>query len=243
MLAALLVGMLPRGHAGEGGVVRAADTDFTPNAQTYARPSDLLNYNTTGAGSEKKIIFGKDKSVSKPQEWWITGGVYENNKKELVLYAADPLGPNRQFHANQNNHPFSSSWNVAYDNTTGAVDEVYANHYGGADIRVGSGGLHAMAKDTGYFTGAEQALMLRNDIWTKDNKNGKLYQTNHVDEKLYLPYGILNSNAGIWAGETDNLTNPDAAGNYKIAMKYVNQNSWLRAPYPTTHMTASSTRL
>ena len=97
------------------------------------------------------------------------------------------------FNSSTGNKPFASSFGVYASNPS----EVYSNHYGASDLRVA---LQRMAKNTSYFTTAEQGLMNTTTVTTKDTNNGVTYTTT---DKLYALAADGYGNSTIKAGSSD----------------------------------------
>ena len=178
-------------------------TAFKPNADGTA-----TNYG--------KLVFGKNIS-DEAQEWYILGkdkGVLGDN---TIIFAASPIVYSTQFESSGSNKNDVSLWSDC--NYGGvSVTEVFANHYGASNLR---GELKTMAKNTSYFTAAEQDLMNNTSVTTKDTKNRNNYTTT---DKLYALAADGYRSSTIKAG-SDNST--------VLAMSnYWNSGTtfWLRSP-------------
>ena len=163
-----------------------------------------------------KLVFGKNIS-DEAQEWYILGkdkGVLGDN---TIIFAASPIVYSTQFESSGSNKNDVSLWSDC--NYGGvSVTEVFANHYGASNLR---GELKTMAKNTSYFTAAEQDLMNNTSVTTKDTKNRNNYTTT---DKLYALAADGYRSSTIKAG-SDNST--------VLAMSnYWNSGTtfWLRSP-------------
>ena len=163
-----------------------------------------------------KLVFGKNFS-DEAQEWYILGkdkGVLGDN---TIIFAASPIVYSTQFESSGSNKNDVSLWSDC--NYGGvSVTEVFANHYGASNLR---GELKTMAKNTSYFTAAEQDLMNNTTVTTKDTKNRNNYTTT---DKLYALAADSYRSSTIKAG-SDNST--------VLAMSnYWNSGDafWLRSP-------------
>ena len=163
-----------------------------------------------------KLVFGKNIS-DEAQEWYILGkdkGVLGDN---TIIFAASPIVYSTQFESSGSNKNDVSLWSDC--NYGGvSVTEVFANHYGASNLR---GELKTMAKNTSYFTAAEQDLMNNTTVTTKDTKNRNNYTTT---DKLYALAADSYRSSTIKAG-SDNST--------VLAMSnYWNSGDafWLRSP-------------
>ena len=144
-----------------------------------------------------KLVFGKNIS-DEAQEWYILGkdkGVLGDN---TIIFAASPIVYSTQFESSGSNKNDVSLWSDC--NYGGvSVTEVFANHYGASNLR---GELKTMAKNTSYFTAAEQDLMNNTSVTTKDTKNRNNYTTT---DKLYALAADGYRSSTIKAG-SDNST-------------------------------------
>ncbi|WP_409016601.1 InlB B-repeat-containing protein [Anaerostipes caccae] len=211
MSACMLIGSLPA-IPGMSRKVSAAETKI----EGFATKEQLLtDYSMDGAAGKKigKVTFGQNEEGA-AQSWYITG---KDSATEdgLVLFAAAPIMKGRQvFHSSDSDHLYDTAWGCEYEGA--APSEVYANHYGGSEIRKV---LKNLASDPSYFTEAEQKIMRETAVRTNDTRNKSIYTTK---DKLYLASGEVESKQ-ISVGTNDGL---------KIALdKYDNGSTvlvWLR---------------
>ena len=162
--------------------------NLVPSLTTFAEPSVFdsnTNYGLDADDKVQKVYFGKNGNAA--QGWYIAG--YDETKQNLVLFC-DPNQPvlsNQIFLAQDK---YDAEWcNItSYEDgeTYTTPTKVYANHYGGSDIRKD---LQKLEKDTKVFTAAEQDLMKESRVQTYDHLKGTLYTTT---DKLYLATGDLN---------------------------------------------------
>ena len=178
-------------------------TAFKPNADGTA-----TNYG--------KLVFGKNIS-DEAQEWYILGkdkGVLGDN---TIIFAASPIVYSTQFESSGINKNDVSLWSDC--NYGGvSVTEVFANHYGASNLR---GELKTMAKNTSYFTAAEQDLMNNTTVTTKDTKNRNNYTTT---DKLYALAADSYRSSTIKAG-SDNSTVLATSNYWNSGDAF-----WLRSP-------------
>lgn len=140
----------------------------------------------------QKVYFGKNGSHT--QEWWIAG--YDSTTQGLVLLCDPntPMNDEQVFLAEDkyeqgdgendsdnyyNKTAYTADWGCVYSGYA-PTGKVYANHYGGSDIRAV---LKDYETDTSKFSTAEQNLMKETAVRTWDHKNDKFYRTT---SKLYL---------------------------------------------------------
>ena len=163
-----------------------------------------------------KLVFGKNIS-DEAQEWYILGkdkGVLGDN---TIIFAASPIVYATQFESSGINKNDVSLWSDC--NYGGvSVTEVFANHYGASNLR---GELKTMAKNTSYFTAAEQDLMNNTTVTTKDTKNRNNYTTT---DKLYALAADSYRSSTIKAG-SDNSTVLATSNYWNSGDAF-----WLRSP-------------
>ena len=163
-----------------------------------------------------KLVFGKNIS-DEAQEWYILGkdkGVLGDN---TIIFAASPIVYSTQFESSGSNKNDVSLWSDC--NYGGvSVTEVFANHYGASNLR---GELKTMAKNTSYFTAAEQDLMNNTSVTTKDTKNRNNYTTT---DKLYALAADSYRSSTIKAG-SDNSTVLATSNYWNSGDAF-----WLRSP-------------
>ena len=163
-----------------------------------------------------KLVFGKNIS-DEAQEWYILGkdkGVLGDN---TIIFAASPIVYSTQFESSGINKNDVSLWSDC--NYGGvSVTEVFANHYGASNLR---GELKTMAKNTSYFTAAEQDLMNNTTVTTKDTKNRNNYTTT---DKLYALAADSYRSSTIKAG-SDNSTVLATSNYWNSGDAF-----WLRSP-------------
>lgn len=205
---------------GANKVQAATGTGTAPSVTAFATKDQLMtafnpdsNGNATTIG---RLVFGKNIS-DEAQEWYILGkdkGVLGDN---TIIFAASPIVYSTKFESSGSNKNDVSLWSDC--NYGGvSVTEVFANHYGASNLR---GELKTMAKNTSYFTAAEQDLMNNTSVTTKDTKNRNNYTTT---DKLYALAADGYRSSTIKAG-SDNST--------VLAMSnYWNSGTtfWLRSP-------------
>ena len=179
-------------------------TAFKPNADGTA-----TNYG--------KLVFGKKSDGTTAQEWYILGkdkGVLGDN---TIIFAASPIVYSTKFESSGSNKNDVSLWSDC--NYGGvSVTEVFANHYGASNLR---GELKTMAKNTSYFTAAEQDLMNNTSVTTKDTKNRNNYTTT---DKLYALAADGYRSSTIKAG-SDNSTVLATSNYWNSGDAF-----WLRSP-------------
>ena len=217
---AMVAGLVPAMSGGANKVQAATGTGTEPSVSAYATKDQLMtafnpdsNGNATTIG---RLVFGKNIS-DEAQEWYILGkdkGVLGDN---TIIFAASPIVYSTKFESSGSNKNDVSLWSDC--NYGGvSVTEVFANHYGASNLR---GELKTMAKNTSYFTAAEQDLMNNTSVTTKDTKNRNNYTTT---DKLYALAADGYRSSTIKAG-SDNST--------VLAMSnYWNSGTtfWLRSP-------------
>ena len=163
-----------------------------------------------------KLVFGKNIS-DEAQEWYILGkdkGVLGDN---TIIFAASPIVYSTKFESSGSNKNDVSLWSDC--NYGGvSVTEVFANHYGASNLR---GELKTMAKNTSYFTAAEQDLMNNTSVTTKNTKNRNNYTTT---DKLYALAADGYRSSTIKAG-SDNSTVLATSNYWNSGDAF-----WLRSP-------------
>ena len=219
---ALLAELMPA-LPGTAVSVKAADnTTESPSVSVYATKDQLMD-DTFKPGADGtattigKLVFGKNSS-DEAQEWYILGqdkGVLEDN---TIIFAASPIETVQKFDSSSTNKTDSSRWkDCNYGGVS--VTEVFANHYGASNLR---GELKTMAKNTSYFTTAEQGLMNPTTVTTKDTMNSTTYTTT---DKLYALAADSYGSASIKAGSGNSTVL--ARSSYWSSGEWF----WLRSPY------------
>ena len=179
--------------------VRAAttpsETKFIPKS---ALNSDDTKYGLCTGKTPQKVWFGK--KGNNAQAWWIAG--YDSTTQGLVLLC-DPnttMNDSQVFLASgkydttnyENNTPYNKDpanpendldWGCTYSSNA-PTGKVFANHYGGSDIRAV---LKGYETDTSKFSTAEQNMMKETTVWTWDKKNENAFYS--TTSKLYLGVG------------------------------------------------------
>lgn len=187
--AAMVLGLLPV-MPGNMTKVKAADESSEPNVTAYAAKTQLMDStfapdsdgNITNVG---KIKFGKN-SDGGAQEWYILGsdsGVAGDN---TAIFATRSIGTNQMLQESDASITLGDLGD-GYDYgtyTDSNPSEVYGNHYGASKLRKYL--IENLAKDTNYFSAAEQSLMQATPVTTHDIKNDTDYTTADV---LYLAAG------------------------------------------------------
>ena len=178
---AMIAGLVPAMSGGANTVQAATGEGTQPSVTAFAtkdqlkddtfKPKDDGNASTIG-----KLVFGKKSDGKTAQEWYILGQDNGVSGDNTIIFAASPIATNQIFeNDSSNNKTFDTSFGVYASNPT----DVYPNHYGASELRVA---LKNMAKNTSYFTTAEQNLMNATTVTTKDTKNSVTYTTT---DKLY----------------------------------------------------------
>lgn len=200
-----------------GGLPLSAISVHAENVQPeliqFASVGNLMQFNTNNAdGTElaAKIYFGDNN-----QQWWIVGS---QSTGKVDLFAASPMKNEVLFDTTKGDSTF--------DGVT-----VYKNHYGASEIRNAVQELEST-----NFSSAEQAMMDKVKVYTKDTKNNKPYAT---DDKLYLANGnyvspgkkdpaVIEKNTYITIGENDESNLSDGL---RVDKKYLFTGEfWLRTP-------------
>lgn len=170
-----------------------------PCVSAFATRDELMNtLQPDGSGrGVGKIVFGKD-SEGNPFEWYILGkdtGVRGDN---IAIFAASPIVKEAMaFERDSNKKTDEMLW-ADCDYSGSNVSVVYPSHYGSSDLR---DELAAIAKDSQFFTVAEQGLMQPTRIQTKDSYNNYIeYVTEDV---LYALSADGYQDTFIKAGATD----------------------------------------
>ncbi len=187
--AAMVLGLLPV-MPGNVTKVKAADESSEPNATAYAAKTQLMDStfapdNDGHITNVGKIKFGKN-SDGGAQEWYILGsdsGVAGDN---TAIFATSSIGTNQMFQESDASITLADLGD-GYDYgtyTDSNPSEVYGNHYGASKLRKYL--IENLAKDTNYFSAAEQSLMQATPVTTHDIKNDTDYTTADV---LYLAAG------------------------------------------------------
>ena len=198
-----------------------ADKEIEKINTTYVTKEQLMNsfkpYSDGTAVNYGKLVFGKESDGTTAQEWYILGKDEGVSGDNTIIFAANPIATEQVFEDDySNNKDFQSSFGVYASNPS----KVYSNHYGASDLRVA---LQRMAKNTSYFTTAEQGLMNTTTVTTKDTKNSNVTYT--TTDKLYALQGDYNNNKYLWAGTSDSTV---------LAMSSYRSNGyefWLRSPF------------
>lgn len=175
----------------------------TPSSGKFIPKSALETTDTkfglcTGK-TPQKVWFGKNGSNARA--WWIAG--YDSTTQGLVLLC-DPntiMNNSQVFLAQskydssepyENNTPYNKDpahpandldWGCTYSSNA-PTGKVFANHYGGSDIRAV---LKGYETDTSKFSTAEQNMMKETTVWTWDKKNDNAFYS--TTSKLYLGAG------------------------------------------------------
>ena len=221
LTAALLAGLMPALPGTAVSVKAAGGTTKSPSVSTYATKDQLMDGtfapNASGEATNiGKLVFGKNIS-DEAQKWYILGkdkGVLGDN---TIIFAASPIVYSTQFESSGSNKNDVSLWSDC--NYGGvSVTEVLANHYGASNLR---GELKTMAKNTSYFTAAEQDLMNNTTVTTKDTKNRNNYTTT---DKLYALAADAYRSSTIKAG-SDNSTVLATSNYWNSGAAF-----WLRSP-------------
>lgn len=221
LTAALLAGLVPA-LPGTAVSVKAADnTTKSPSVSTYATKNQMMD-GTFKPGADGtatnygKLVFGKNSS-GEAQEWYILGTDKGVSVDNTIIFAASPIVYSTQFESSGSNKNDVSLWSDC--NYGGvSVTEVFANHYGASNLR---GELKTMAKNTSYFTAAEQDLMNNTTVTTKDTKNRNNYTTT---DKLYALAADSYRSSTIKAG-SDNSTVLATSNYWNSGDAF-----WLRSP-------------
>ena len=203
---AMVAGLVPAMSGGANKVQAASGSGMEPSVSAYATKEQMMDgtfapNSTSGeAANYGKIVFGK-KSDGKTQEWYILGKDNGVSGDNTIIFAASPIATNQLFENNpSDNKAFQSSFGVYESNPS----EVHPNHYGASDLRVV---LQGMAKNTSYFTTAEQGLMNDTTVTTEDtndtNDTNDSSVTYTTTDKLYALQGDYNNNKYLWAGSSD----------------------------------------
>lgn len=196
-----------------GKEARAAETSASsgsaPSVTAFATKDQLMEAFTPdekgNSSITPKLAFGKN-SDGQAQEWYIIGNDNGVTGDNTVLFAAGPIAINQKFDedydksdANTATKLYNADWGCAY--AYNAPTEVNSNHYGGSAVRAK---LNVIARDTGYFTTAEQGLMNDTTVKTKDIKADVDYTTT---DKLYALTGKASgaSDKTIKAGTNDQI--------------------------------------
>lgn len=223
LVCALLAGLTP---AVPGAIAHAA----APGVTKFATKEELLSSFDLENSTEKptqKVFFGNG-GDGNAQTWYIAGkDPVADNGLVLMCDPTRPLIDSQQFYGGGNlgGYGYDPDWGCSYEN---APTDVYANHYGGSDLRTA---LQSLETNNAYFSAEEQVLMEKTTITTDDTKNSGNYTTT---DTLYAAYGDfeLGNDAYITVGtDLGNLN-----GGLKIDLKpespYARgSNFWLRAPY------------
>lgn len=180
--------------------VKAASTP-TKFIPVSALNSDATKFGLCTGKTPQKVWFGK--KGNNAQAWWIAG--YDSKTQGLVLLC-DPnttMNDSQVFLASgkydttnyENNTPYNKDpanpesdldWGCTYSSNA-PTGKVFANHYGGSDIRAV---LKGYETDTSKFSTAEQNMMKETTVWTWDKKNENAFYS--TTSKLYLGVGELS---------------------------------------------------
>lgn len=247
----------------------------TPSPGKFIPKSALettdTEYGLCTGKTPQKVWFGKNGSNA--QAWWIAG--YDSTTQGLVLLC-DPLQPmnySQVFLAQDkyeqgdggsdtsnyyNKTAYTTDWDCTYEDNFTPTGKVFANHYGGSDIRAV---LKGYETNTSKFSTAEQNLMKETTVWTWDEKNDNAFYSTR--SKLYLGMGQYSADAEasnhyftvgankVDTGEVDtSKTGNDATNNgLKVGLvaetgpegsPYISgyQWFWLRSPHAGSSYTA-----
>ena len=229
-----LISMMP----GNVFKVQAADENSEPGVTAYAAKAQLMDGtfapdNTGTATNVGKIKFGKN-SDGAPQEWYVLGSDSNVSADNVAIFAASSIGPDQMFQEDGSVITVADlGENYDYGTYTDSNPaEVYVNHYGASKLRKYL--IGELAKNTNYFSTAEQGLMQATTVITNDSKNDKEYTTS---DKLYAPDGKY-SGYGTEISKTITVGN-----NIKLQKdKYWTDGGyfWLRSPYTDSVAAAGS---
>ncbi|MBQ3876317.1 MAG: hypothetical protein II796_02210 [Oscillospiraceae bacterium] len=209
--------------------------NLAPSPTAFGEPSAFGSNTGYGLDTDdtvQKVYFGKNGDAS--QGWYIVG--YDETKQNLVLFC-DPNQPmlSNQIFLAQNKYDDEWCNTTLYEDgeTYTTPTKVYANHYGGSDIKKD---LQKLEKDTKVFTAAEQDLMKESRVQTYDHLKGTLYTTTN---KLYLATGDLNEeNTLIKVGDSlsGEFNVELASGPDGSPYTTEGQSFWLRTPHYENHL-------
>ena len=208
-----------------------------PSPTAFAKASAFAKDTDYGLQTGKvaqKVYFGKNGDAA--QGWYIVG--YDETKQNLVLFC-DPNQPMLTDQIFLDKNKCTSEWfnEELYEDgeTYGTATRVYANHYGGSDIRKK---LQELEEDTNVFTTAEQNLMPTTTVKTYDHNREVLY---NITDKLYLATGDLNiDNTLVKVGDS-------VSGEFNVDLVYGPEGSpytmaggsfWLRTAHYENHLDA-----
>ena len=204
----------------------------TNSASTQFIPVAKLNEDTTEYGlcadkTPQKVFFGKN--GDKAQAWWIAGyqasgyGADGNGGALVLLCDPDqPMNESQVFLASgkyeevnegnstnyYNTTEYTTNWGCTYQDGYTPAGKVFANHYGGSDIRTV---LKDYETDTNKFSTAEQGMMKDTKVRTCDAKNDEFYSTT---DKLYLAAEDFDDGSYITVG--NNVVNENGSGNAAV---------------------------
>ena len=152
-------------------------------------------------------------------KWYILGKDEGVSGDNTIIFAASPIAIGQKFNSNTNNKTYSYEADTGYGDNSGNIS-VHGIHYGASDLRAA---LKGMAKNTIYFTTAEQGLMNATTVKTKDTKNSNVTYT--TTDKLYALAADDDFNEIIKAGSGNNTVL--AMNSYWSS----GRDFWLRSPY------------
>ena len=221
---AMVAGLVPAMSGGANTVKAASGSGTEPSVSAYATKTQLMDdtFAPKADGTAEnygKIVFGKNSSGAS-QEWYILGKDEPVSGDNTIIFAASPIATGQQFNSDTGSKTYNYEAGTGYGDSEGSK-EVYPNHYGASVLRVV---LQGMAKNTSYFTSAEQDLMNATTVTTKDTKDSATYTTT---DKLYAlaADGFGDSYKTIKAGTSDSTVL--AKSSYWSS----GDRFWLRSPY------------
>ena len=221
---AMVAGLVPAMSGGANTVKAASGSGTEPSVSAYATKTQLMDdtFAPKADGTAEnygKIVFGKNSSGAS-QEWYILGKDEPVSGDNTIIFAASPIATGQQFNSDTGSKTYNYEAGTGYGDSEGSK-EVYPNHYGASVLRVV---LQGMAKNTSYFTTAEQDLMNATTVTTKDTKDSATYTTT---DKLYAlaADGFGDSYKTIKAGTSDSTVL--AKSSYWSS----GDRFWLRSPY------------
>ena len=210
---------------------------IVPSPTAFAEPNAFgkdTDYGLQTGKIAQKVCFGKNGNSA--QCLYVAG--YDETKQNLVLFC-DPNQPmlTDQIFLAQNKYDGDHFNITLYEDgeTYETATRVYANHYGGSDIREK---LQELEEDTNVFTTAEQNLMQTTTVKTYDHNKKVLYNTT---DKLYLATGDLNEeNTLVKVGDSvSGEFNVDlASGLNDSPYTMAGGSFWLRTAHYENHLDA-----
>ena len=224
---AMIAGLVPAMSGGANTVQAATGSGTEPSVTAYATKDQLMTAFTPDANgtatTKGKLVFGKNSSRV-AQEWYILGKDEGVSGDNTIIFAASPIVEDQVFEDDgSNNKTEQDLWSDCNYNGK-SITEVYPNHYGASELRVA---LKNMAKNTSYFTTAEQNLMNATTVTTKDTKNKDSsgnYLTYTTTDMLYAEaYGSSYKTIKVGSGNKTVLAMNSYWSN--------GDEFWLRSPY------------